>query len=182
MEIRIMKEAGYWEAIEGLSLSYNTSEVRAIRAAYRLCSKDGGHNKFLESIQVWIDITAPRYWWQQFDTYRIGVTKQSESTMHTLMREPLTDENFEGNISEIDGNILVILNDLIKMKDFAKTFGKVLRRPSLFPVPKFAMKIVAGEVADYAVMSQRTSVEKIINTGYNFKFEDLEEALRDLLL
>jgi NAD dependent epimerase/dehydratase family enzyme len=43
------------------------------------------------------------------------------------------------------------------------------------------MKIVAGEVAEYAIMSQRTSVEKILNAGYKFKFENLEEALRDLL-
>ncbi len=71
--------------------------------------------------------------------------------------------------------------ELLRMKEFAKTLGKVLRRPSIFPVPKLAMKIVAGEVADYAVMSQRISVEKILNAGYKFKFENLEEALRDLL-
>ena len=43
------------------------------------------------------------------------------------------------------------------------------------------MKIAAGEVAKYAVMSQRTSADKILNAGYKFKFENLEEALRDLL-
>jgi uncharacterized protein len=70
---------------------------------------------------------------------------------------------------------------IVTMKDFATTLGKVLRRPSLFPVPKFVMKIVAGEVAEFALMSQRTSVDKIKNAGYKFKFENLEEALRDLL-
>lgn len=70
---------------------------------------------------------------------------------------------------------------IVTMKEFGKTLGKVMKRPSLFPVPKFAMKIAAGEVADYAVMSQRTSVEKILNADYKFKFEDLEEALRNLL-
>ena len=71
---------------------------------------------------------------------------------------------------------------IVRMKEFAKTLGKVLKRPSLFPLPKFAMKIVAGEVADYAVMSQRISVEKIINAGYKFNFENLEAALSDLLI
>jgi uncharacterized protein (TIGR01777 family) len=71
---------------------------------------------------------------------------------------------------------------MVTMKEFAKTLGKVLKRPSFFPVPKFAMKIVAGEVAEYAVMSQRTSVEKILKLGYKFKFENLEEALKDLLI
>jgi uncharacterized protein (TIGR01777 family) len=71
---------------------------------------------------------------------------------------------------------------IVTMKEFAKTFGKVLNRPSLLPVPKFAIKLVAGELGEYAVMSQRTSVEKIIRADYRFKFINLEEALRDLLV
>ena len=71
---------------------------------------------------------------------------------------------------------------IVTMKQFAKTLGKNLSRPSLFPVPKFALKIAVGELGEYAVMSQRTSVEKIIKSGYKFKFENLEGALRDLLL
>jgi uncharacterized protein (TIGR01777 family) len=70
---------------------------------------------------------------------------------------------------------------IVRMKEFARAFGKVLKRPSLFPVPKFAMKIAAGEVADYAVMSQRTSVDRILTAGYKFKFENLKTALRDLV-
>jgi uncharacterized protein (TIGR01777 family) len=69
---------------------------------------------------------------------------------------------------------------IVRMNEFAKVFGKVIHRPSIFPIPKFAMKIVAGEVADYAVMSQRISVEKLLTAGYKFKFEDLEQALRDI--
>ena len=70
---------------------------------------------------------------------------------------------------------------IVTMKEFAKTLGNVLNRPSAFPAPKSIMKIVAGEVAEYVVMSQRTTVEKILNAGYKFKFENLEAALRDLL-
>lgn len=81
----------------------------------------------------------------------------------------------------LNGPINAASPEIVRMKDFAKTFGKVLKRPSVFPVPKIAMKIVAGEVADYAVMSQRTSVDKILNTGYKFRFENLEDALKDLL-
>ena len=76
-----------------------------------LCKLDGGHNKFLESIVVWIDINAPRYWWQEFDTYRVGITKQSESTIHTLLKNKLTQDNFESNIPEEFLNYLnVIIN------------------------------------------------------------------------
>jgi len=68
---------------------------------------------------------------------------------------------------------------IVRMKEFAKTFGYIIHRPSIFPIPKLAMKVIAGEVAEYAVMSQRTSAEKIIDSGYKFKFENLERALRD---
>lgn len=70
---------------------------------------------------------------------------------------------------------------IVRMKEFAKTFGSILKRPSFFPIPKFAIKIVAGEFGEYAVMSQRVSVEKILNNSYKFKFEKLEDALRDIL-
>jgi uncharacterized protein len=71
---------------------------------------------------------------------------------------------------------------IVRMKEFAKIFGKILNRPSTFHIPKFAMKIVTGELADYAVMSQRTSVDKILNAGYIFKFENLETGLMELLM
>lgn len=46
-------------------------------------------------IQVWVKISAPRYFWSEADTYSIGVTKNSESTMHTLLNKELTEQNFE---------------------------------------------------------------------------------------
>jgi uncharacterized protein len=81
----------------------------------------------------------------------------------------------------IHGPVNAASPGIVRMKEFAKVFGNVVNRPSIFPIPKFVMRIVAGEVSDYAVMSQRTSVEKIINAGYKFKFENLKEALRNLL-
>lgn len=87
----------------------------------------------------------------------------------------IDNENVKGGINGASPGI-------IRMKEFAKAFGKTLKRPALFPIPKFAMKIVTGELADYAVMSQRTSVDKILNAGYKFKFKNLEAALRNLLV
>lgn len=96
MNVKVISEYGYQEAIMGLSLSYNCTDMKRVeRVATRLAKKDGGHNKFLESMVVYLDITAPRYWWQEFDTYRVGVTKQSESTMHTIMKKPINKYMFE---------------------------------------------------------------------------------------
>lgn len=115
MRIEILKEDGYIEALTGLSLSYNQRIDKMPEVALKLCDKDGGHNKFLESIVVWLDIKAPRYWWQQFSTYRAGVSTQSESTIHTLMKQELIQEDFEFPISE---ELLEVLNECIKNKDF----------------------------------------------------------------
>jgi hypothetical protein len=110
-QITKLEEAGYHSAVTGVSLSYNTSFVKATSTVIHLRDKDFGENKFLESIQTWWNILAPRYWWQEMDTYRIGITKQSESTIHTLKRKPLTNENFAQDIPD---SLLQELNTMIE--------------------------------------------------------------------
>jgi hypothetical protein len=62
-----------------------------------------------------MDINAPRYWWQEFDTYRTGMTKQSQSTMHTILKRPLEQSDF--NI-DIPFYLLVVLNKFIIEQEF----------------------------------------------------------------
>jgi hypothetical protein len=101
MKVKVLNEAGYDEAVRGIGLSYGIDDFERLETvAMKLASKDGGHNKFLESIVVWFDIDAPRYWWQEFDTYRVGTTKQSGSTMHTLTHRTLTQNDFSFPINE----------------------------------------------------------------------------------
>lgn len=115
MKVQIIGEYGYEQAIEGLSLSYGQTDWTRIQAvADRLAVKDGGHNKFLESIYVWIDVTAPRFWWQEADTYRLS-TKQSESSIHRIMSRLLTQDDFE---YPIPPNTLETINNHITSKDF----------------------------------------------------------------
>lgn len=61
----------------------------------RLCKAGSDHRKHIRLIDVWAEIQAPLYWWKEFDTYRAGVDKVSESTMHTLMKKTLKNEDFE---------------------------------------------------------------------------------------
>ncbi len=112
MEIKVIGEYGYEQALLGLSLSYNAKT--SPRVADVLAHKQGGPNKFLESMIVWLDIKAPLYWWKQFDTYRL-CTKQSESTMHTILKQPLRPSSFEYPIPE---NLLDELNNAIKRRSF----------------------------------------------------------------
>jgi hypothetical protein len=110
MEVIKLKEAGYEEAVLGFSLSYNSTIERAKELLPKYAFSKPGENKFLESIQVWLDINAPRFWWQEFDTYRVGITKQSESTMHTLTKKEVTQADFE---MEIPWYIVENLNYLL---------------------------------------------------------------------
>lgn len=114
MKIKVLREAGYDEAMLGLSLSYNQPVAKMTGVAHKLLGKGNSHIKFLESIGVWLDITAARYWWQQEATYRVGISRQSGSTMHTLLSHFLTQDDFEGEIAE---GIIVHLDRLIQDGD-----------------------------------------------------------------
>ena len=66
-----------------------------LNLAKRLIKSGTEHRKFLRQIMVSVDITAPLYWWKEFDTYKISTTANSQSTMHKLANTPITDECFE---------------------------------------------------------------------------------------
>ncbi|MEO6696264.1 MAG: TIGR01777 family oxidoreductase [Ignavibacteria bacterium] len=66
-------------------------------------------------------------------------------------------------------------------KIFSKTLGNVINRPSVFPVPAFALKILLGEFAQNLITGQRVLPEKSVKAKFEFKFPELKEALTDLL-
>lgn len=57
--------------------------------AHKLIKAGSEHRKFLRQIFVSVDITAPLYWWKEFDTYKVGTTANSTSTMHKILSKPL---------------------------------------------------------------------------------------------
>ena len=58
--------------------------------------KEGNsHSKFLRQIMVCVDITAPLYWYKEFDTYKVGTVANSTSTMHKMASKPITLDCFE---------------------------------------------------------------------------------------
>ena len=66
-----------------------------MKLAQQLESGGSEHRKFLRQIQISVDITAPLYWWKEFDTYKVGTTANSTSTMHKLTSKPITLDCFE---------------------------------------------------------------------------------------
>lgn len=77
----------------------------------QLAASGPGHDKFLEQIQYWIAVRAPLFWWKQFDTYRVGVSKSSESTMHRSWKNGLQQSDFA---EPIFAEVLSRINCLIK--------------------------------------------------------------------
>ena len=65
-------------------------------------------------------------------------------------------------------------------KVFTKSLGQVLKRPAVLPVPKFALKIILGEMSDLLLGSQKVSTSKILETGFKFEYPDLLSSLTEL--
>ena len=62
--------------------------------ASKLAKAGSDHRKFLRQIFVSMDITAPLYWWKEFDTYKVGTVANSTSTMHKIQAKQFTREDF----------------------------------------------------------------------------------------
>lgn len=71
--------------------------------AQRLIKAGNEHRKFMRQIFVSVDITAPLYWWKEFDTYKVGTVANSTSTMHKLATTQITLDCFE--IDDYDRNL-----------------------------------------------------------------------------
>jgi uncharacterized protein len=72
--------------------------------------------------------------------------------------------------------------DPVTNRDFTRTLGRVLRRPTLFPVPAAALRFALGEMADETLLaSARALPTKLLQSGYQFRYGELEAALRHVL-
>lgn len=82
--------------------------------AKRLARAGSDHRKFLRMIFVSVDITAPLYWWKEFDTYKVGTVANSCSTMHKIHSKEFTREDFscdrmdETGLAALDAVIAVL--------------------------------------------------------------------------
>lgn len=65
-----------------------------LKLAQTLCRSGSDHRKFMRQIFVSVDITAPLYWWKEYDTYKVGTTANSTSTMHKVHAKPFALSDF----------------------------------------------------------------------------------------
>jgi uncharacterized protein (TIGR01777 family) len=82
----------------------------------------------------------------------------------------------------VKGPMNVVAPRAVTNYEFTKTLGRVLSRPTIFPLPAFAARLVLGEMADELLLaSARIEPARLLATGYKFHHTELEKALRDLL-
>lgn len=84
----------------------------------RLRNAGTDHRKFMRMITVYVDITAPLYWWKEFDTYKIGTVANSCSTMHKIAAKEFTLEDF--SCESLENAWLVHLKETIKLLNEAR--------------------------------------------------------------
>ena len=88
--------------------------------AKRLAHAGTDHRKYLRQIFVSVDITAPLYWWKEFDTYKVGTVANSTSTMHKIHTKAFSREDFshdrldEGGLAALDAVIAYLESERAK--------------------------------------------------------------------
>ena len=65
-----------------------------LKLAKKLCHAGSDHRKFIRQVFISVDITAPIYWWKEYDTYKVGTVANSTSTMHKIHSKPFTLSDF----------------------------------------------------------------------------------------
>jgi len=106
-----------WEFVEDPSIINPNDEVLFVLGPNdadlmrRLCKGGPVHAKFRRMIAVYVDITAPLYWWKEFDTYKVGTTANSCSTMHKIHAKAFTLDDFSHE--HLSGGALTALQSVI---------------------------------------------------------------------
>lgn len=87
--------------------------------ARKLCKAGSDHRKFMRQILVSMDITAPLYWWKEFDTYKVGTVANSTSTMHKITSKEFVLEDFSCDHLVYDSTVVLkgVIDSLNRWRD-----------------------------------------------------------------
>lgn len=100
---------------------------RDLQLAMKLSKAGTDHRKFMRMIIIQVDINAPRYWWTEFDTYKVGTVANSCSTMHKIHSKEFTIQDF--SYEHLNGRGVVAMYEIIDVlnnyrEKFLKTNDK----------------------------------------------------------
>ena len=102
---------------------------------HKLYKAGPDHRKYLRQIGISMDITAPRYWWCEYDTYKVGTVSNSCSTMHTIMNKEFTKDDFSFEYLEMstDGYIEELLDNLNDVREAYVNYDKYMEAGKFAP-------------------------------------------------
>ena len=89
----VVFEDGEYEGIEYHNAYYRIG-VNDLQLMAKLRNAGTDHRKYMRMITVYLDITAPLYWWKEYDTYKVGTVANSCSTMHKIQEKEFTMDDF----------------------------------------------------------------------------------------
>ncbi len=113
------------------------------------------------------------YFGMYFGTGRQYLPWIHEKDLIKLFRFIIEKENISGPVNAVSPHS-------VTMKEFCKTLGKVLKRPCLIRVPEWKLKLLIGEMSSILIGGGRVIPQKLIDSGFEFEYELLELALKDL--
>lgn len=95
----------------------------------QLAGAGPSHAKYRRYINVTVDITAPLYWWKEFDTYKVGTVANSESTMHTVMNDEFYIEDFSNEY--LDEEALMQLSTFVRKLNYWRKEYLMTEHPAI---------------------------------------------------
>ncbi len=144
------------------------SGVRVVNPRFAPTLEDDGGLMEKMKLPFWLFLGGP-----------VGSGNQYVSWIH--MRDLCSAILYPIQNESIRGAYNVCSPNPVTMNEFAQTIGNVMNRPAFFKVPEFALKIVLGEGSKLALESLRVQPAVLQQAGFSYEFEDLEEALADIL-
>ncbi len=156
---------GLWEQEVKKAASFGMREVR-IRTGIVLDKNEGALARMLTPFRLFIGgpLGSGKQWFPW-----IHIDDVAGIFLHTL------------DNPTVSGPLNAVAPVQINMNDFSKILGNVLHRPSIFRVPEFVLRLVLGEGAESIVNGSYILPKRTLDSGYNFKFDNVESALNDLL-
>lgn len=195
---------GFQHAIRGMRNSYNSRYKsdstfthngtiigeHDLALMKRLYKTGQSHRKWARQVMVSMDITAPLYWWKQFDTYKIGTTANSESTMHTIMSKEFYESDFSFDsaeqvmTSEFLEHIMLVLNELrdcyVNFDDYVKR-GVIDEHAEKSSIFKTLIELLpSGFLQTRTVTLTYENIFAIIEQRSHHKLSEWQEFIGDL--
>ncbi|MHC5109583.1 MAG: TIGR01777 family oxidoreductase [Planctomycetota bacterium] len=155
-----------WEA-EAIKARSDNTRVVSTRFGVVMSPQGGALSKMLTPFKMGGGgvVGSGRQYWSW-----IGVDDAAGAVLHALQCD------------QLDGPVNVVSPEPVTNREFTKTLGSVLRRPTVMPMPAFAARLAFGEMADHLLLgSQRVLPDRLRQTEYAYRHPDLAECLRHLL-